>query len=121
MLTLALFLSILSLLGVLYLTYLFYKKYRQPLGPSNNPPDLKNSLPGTKIHLDRFNPFNDLGSDQSFILCLLDNHNTGVIITSLHSRHATRVYAKPITNGQSNGTQLSPEESKTLQKTIKGL
>src|SRR4051812_31178940 len=33
-----------------------------------------------KIGLLRFNPFNDTGGDQSFILSLVDAHDTGVVI-----------------------------------------
>lgn len=71
-----------------------------------------------KINLIRFNPFDDLGGDQSFVLCLLDNANSGVIITSLHTRDSTRVYAKAIKNGQSQDLALSKEETKALIKTI---
>ena len=54
-----------------------------------------------KQALIRFNPFGDTGGDQSFVLALLDNHNNGVIISSVHARTGTRVYAKEITNGLS--------------------
>src|SRR6266566_3851058 len=39
-----------------------------------------------KIGLLRFNPFNDTGGDQSFIVTLIDAHETGVVITALYSR-----------------------------------
>lgn len=107
------FLSVLSLinfLAVVYFIFLFYRKYRQPINiPSEFSP---------KISLLRFNPFNDLGGDQSFILCLLDNQNSGVIITSLHSRHHTRIYAKPIKFGKADGVTLSAEEKQALGKII---
>lgn len=73
---------------------------------------------GTKINLIRFNPFEDLGGDQSFILVMLDNTNSGVIITSLHSRDVTRTYAKAIKNGEGYNTTLSKEEKMAVVKTI---
>jgi hypothetical protein len=44
----------------------------------------------------RFNPFNDVGSDQSFALALVDDYGNGVVVSSLHMRDLTRVYAKPL-------------------------
>ena len=38
------------------------------------------------IGLVRFNPFDDTGSDQSFVIALLDDARDGVVISSLHGR-----------------------------------
>lgn len=62
----------------------------------------------------RFNPFEDTGSNQSFALALLDAHEDGVVISSLHARQSTRLYAKPITAGQSE-MALSAEEAEALR------
>ncbi|MGH7203896.1 MAG: DUF4446 family protein [Candidatus Levyibacteriota bacterium] len=67
-----------------------------------------------KIGLLRFNPFKDTGGDQSFILVLVDAHNTGIIITALYSRTGTRWYTKRIVKGESSEHQLSDEEKKAL-------
>jgi hypothetical protein len=72
-----------------------------------------------KFTLTRFNPFGDLGGNQSFVLCLLDKSNSGVIITSLHNRDITRLYAKTIKNGQGDGVSLSKDEKAAILKTIK--
>ena len=61
----------------------------------------------------RFNPFKDVGSNQSFSLALLDGKYTGVVISSLHTRDGSRVYAKPIENGQSI-VPLTEEEKKAI-------
>src|SRR3990167_9470903 len=53
-----------------------------------------------KIGLVRFNPFKDTGGDQSFILALVDRENTGVVISSLHTRTWTRWYAKGVIKGK---------------------
>jgi len=63
-----------------------------------------------KIGLVRYNPFADTGGNQSFVLALLDNYNNGFVITSLHSRDSTRVFAKPVTQGKETGYEFSKEE-----------
>lgn len=67
-----------------------------------------------KTAIVRFNPFKHTGGDQSFALALLDNHDSGFILTSIHSREGTRVYIKPITYGASDHT-LSKEERSALE------
>ena len=57
----------------------------------------------------RFNPFSDVGSDQSFSAALLDFYNNGLVISSFYTREGTRIYSKPIKNGLSK-YQLSKEE-----------
>ena len=49
----------------------------------------------------RFNPFQDTGGDQSFAIALVDGHGNGVVLSSLHGRGATRVYAKPLQKWES--------------------
>lgn len=68
-----------------------------------------------KIGLVRFNPFKDTGGDQSFILALVDAENTGVVISSLHTRTGTRWYAKAVTAGKGAEYELSNEEEKALK------
>lgn len=68
-----------------------------------------------KVGLVRFNPFKELGGDHSFSLAILDGHDTGILITSLHTRDRTRVYMKAIKNGKSE-SELSEEERKALIK-----
>ena len=67
-----------------------------------------------KIGLLRFNPFKDTGGDQSFILALLDAHNSGIVITALYSRMGTRWFTKRIMQGKSTDHDLSDEEKKAL-------
>ena len=105
-------------LNIIWLSYLTYIVYKKILINTNKPLKVGELPRSSKIYLTRFNPFDDLGGDQSFILCLLDNTNSGVIITSLHTRETTRVYAKAIKNGVSDNLALSKEETKALIKTI---
>jgi hypothetical protein len=71
-----------------------------------------------KMSLVRFNPFKETGGDHSFSFVLLDGKENGVIITTLHTRERTRVYAKAINNGKSE-IELSAEEKKALLKALK--
>ena len=69
-----------------------------------------------KIGLLRFNPFKDTGGDQSFILTLVDGHNSGVIISSYHTRSGTRWYAKSVKNGKGIEHELTKEEFEALKE-----
>lgn len=69
-----------------------------------------------KIGLLRFNPFKDTGGDQSFILTLIDAHDTGVVITALYSRSGTRWYAKRVVKGKGVEHELSEEEKKVIRQ-----
>ena len=71
-----------------------------------------------KIGFIRFNPFQDTGGDNSFILILLDGINNGVMISSLYMRDGMRIYAKAIEQGRSRHP-MSQEEKKLLEETIK--
>jgi hypothetical protein len=71
------------------------------------------------IGLVRFNPFEDTGSDQSFAIALLDDARDGIVISSLHGRANTRVFAKPVANGASSH-HLSDEESQAIRIAVEG-
>ena len=47
----------------------------------------------------RFNPFKDVGGDQSFAIALLDGKKNGIVLSSLFTREGTRVYSKPVLEG----------------------
>jgi hypothetical protein len=66
------------------------------------------------IGLVRFNPFEDTGSDQSFAIALLDDERNGIVISSLHGRANTRLFAKPVSDGTSTHT-LSDEEGEAIR------
>ena len=67
-----------------------------------------------KVGVVRFNPFGDVGGNQSFVIALLDNSLSGVIIQSLYSRDGVRVYSKQIKEGKSEYT-LGKEEEKAIK------
>jgi hypothetical protein len=68
-----------------------------------------------KVGLTRYNPFAETGGDQSFCLSLLDGNDNGIVISSLHSRDATRIYAKPVKNLKASGYELSEEEKQAIK------
>jgi hypothetical protein len=68
-----------------------------------------------RIGIVRFNPFEDTGGNQSFALALLDGDANGVVLSSLHSRQATRVYLKTILGGRCEAA-LSEEEAEALRQ-----
>jgi len=68
-----------------------------------------------KIGLVRFNPFEDTGGNQSFAIALLDANDDGVIVSSLHARSETRIYAKALNAGRADAA-LSDEEAEALQR-----
>lgn len=76
------------------------------------------SLASQKISIVRFNPFGDTGGDQSFVLAVLDAHDSGYVLTSIHGREGTRVYVKPIDEGSSK-YPLSKEEKQALGQAAK--
>lgn len=71
----------------------------------------------TKIGITRFNPFNEIGGDQSFSIALLDQWNDGVVVTSYYGRELNRIYAKEIKKGTSE-YQMSAEEKDAIQKAM---
>jgi hypothetical protein len=68
-----------------------------------------------KIGVVRYNPFKEVGGDQSFSVAILDGNNNGIVITSLYSREENRVYGKPIKGGNSEYI-LSEEEKRAIEE-----
>ncbi len=68
----------------------------------------------------RFNPFKDMGGDQSFSIALLDAYDSGLIISSLFTREGTRIYTKPIEQGNSK-YPLTEEEKRAIEMARKTL
>ena len=68
-----------------------------------------------RVGLVRFNPFEETGGNQSFALALLDAEGDGWVLSSLHARSGTRVYAKAIRGGRSDAA-LSEEEAAAIRQ-----
>jgi hypothetical protein len=70
-----------------------------------------------RVGLVRYNPFEDTGGAQSFALAILDRTGTGFVLSSLHARTGTRIYAKAIEAGRSEAA-LSNEETQAVQRAM---
>ena len=70
-----------------------------------------------RVGVVRFNPFQGSGGDQSFAIALLDQGGTGIIISSLHGRAETRIFAKQVTEGRSKHA-LSDEEQQAIRAAL---
>jgi Protein of unknown function (DUF4446) len=63
----------------------------------------------------RFSPFRDTAGAQSFALAIIDGSGDGVVLSGLHSRDSTRVYAKALTKWGSQHT-LTDEEREAISR-----
>lgn len=65
----------------------------------------------------RFNPFQGegIGGNQSFVSVFADEKGNGVVITSMHTRERTNVFAKPLTEWKSE-YELGDEEKATIEQ-----
>jgi hypothetical protein len=70
-----------------------------------------------KISLVRYRAFEDIGSDQSFSVALLDEMNNGIILTGIFGRSESTTYAKPVDRGISR-YELSQEETQVLREAM---
>jgi hypothetical protein len=67
-----------------------------------------------KIGVVRYNAFENVGSDLSFSIALLDNSDSGVILSGIYARDSSLTYAKPVLSGKSKYA-LSAEEIQALE------
>jgi ABC-type multidrug transport system fused ATPase/permease subunit len=67
----------------------------------------------------RYNAFADTGSDLSFSIALLDDHQNGVVISSIYGRDESRTYAKPVEQGRSRYA-LTDEELAVIAEAQQG-
>ena len=67
-----------------------------------------------KVGLVRYNAFQNVGSDLSFALALLDKDNNGVVLNGIYGSESSNIYAKPIVNGESKYS-LSEEEKEAIE------
>ena len=72
-----------------------------------------------KVGIVRYNAFENVGSDLSFSIALLDSHEDGLVISSIYARDNSTMYAKPVSSGKSKYA-LSAEEIQALDMAKKG-
>lgn len=63
----------------------------------------------------RYNAFGERGSDMSFSVAILNEERDGVVLTGIHNREATYMYAKPLEGGHSRYA-LTPEEKEAMDR-----
>lgn len=71
-----------------------------------------------QLGLIRFNAFDNTGSDLSFSLAMTDATRNGFVLSGIYGREESRVYAKPIIDGESS-YMLTKEEKQALEAAAK--
>ena len=71
----------------------------------------------TRVGVVRFSAFQDMGSDLSYAVAMLDAKNNGVVFSSIFAREDSRTYVKPIDGGHSKYT-MTKEEQKAVENAI---
>jgi hypothetical protein len=71
------------------------------------------------IGLVRFDALPGDVGENSFALALMDDHATGIVLTSMYGRGAYRLYAKPITSGVAE-LVLTGEEADACARALRG-
>lgn len=77
---------------------------------------VETALRGTIAHraLVRYDAYNELSGHQSLSIALLDDEQSGVVLSCIHHRDQARVYAKQVIGGQGE-LELSPEEAEAVR------
>ena len=76
---------------------------------------VNNSLYKSKML--RYNAFEGMGGDLSFVWVLLDDDNNGYILNNIHNREGGYMYAKIVKKGTCE-QRLSPEEEQVLRDVV---
>lgn len=72
------------------------------------------------VSVERYDPFQELGGQQSFSTALLNESGDGVVVSGIHSRDGVRVYAKEV-KAFASERELSQEESRSIENAKKKL
>ena len=70
-----------------------------------------------RVGLVRYDAFEDVGGRLSFSCAMLNDAGDGVVVTSINGRQDTRVYAKPVRQGEST-YNLSEEEAAAIREAM---
>ncbi len=71
-----------------------------------------------KVSLIKYNAFEQMGGEVSFVLALINQKNTGLLINGIHSREGCYTYVKKVIQGKCDKT-LSKEEKEALDQAMK--
>lgn len=78
--------------------------------------DALNQTQISHIGINRFNPFSDTGGNQSFTIALLNEEDSGIVMTSLYARTGNRWYVKRVQKGEGSEVALSREEKAAIRE-----
>jgi hypothetical protein len=67
----------------------------------------------------RYDAYGEMSGRQSTSIALLDATTSGVVLSSIHHRDQSRLYAKQVRNGQGE-LELSPEEQEAIRLALGG-
>ena len=70
-----------------------------------------------KVGIVRYDAFNEMGGNLSFVLTMLNDQNSGWLLNAMHSREGCYTYIKEIVNGKSY-VELGEEEKESLERAI---
>ena len=70
-----------------------------------------------KVGFVRYDAFEDVGGEQSFVVVWQNEKGDGLLINSITGRESIRLFCKPLRNG-TNEHGLSEEERKAIESTI---
>src|SRR3989344_8833321 len=76
----------------------------------------QSKIPLQKIGMVRFNPFERVGGEQSFVIAFLNKHNSGLVINFIYTREGLRTYSKRVKLGKGEKYDLSEEEKEAILK-----
>lgn len=95
------------------------KAMEQSQSAMNKCDEVREELKGcvNRVSVLRYKAFEDVGSDLSFSVAILDSYNDGVILTGIYGRQESTTYAKPIDKGISR-YDLSEEEMHVLKEAV---
>lgn len=84
-----------------------------------NVQDIRSKMKGfyQKAGIVRYDAFQEMGGNLSFVLAMLDANDNGWIFNAMHSREGCYTYIKEIVKGESY-IELSGEERQCLERTI---
>ncbi len=67
----------------------------------------------------RYDAYNEMSGRQSTSIALLDAHRDGVVLSAIHHRDQSRLYAKQVHDGRGE-LELSPEEAEAVRIALEG-
>jgi len=69
-----------------------------------------------EIGVVRFNAFEKMQGEQSFVLALLNSMKNGIVLNFIYTQEGFRIYTKTVTEGKGGEFELSEEEKEAILK-----